>query len=140
MHEESKSVVVALPAEALWDYLSDYDNVVRLGWEEASARRIRASLTCKVRYRVMTVWQGVRNIYTACLEQPNRPRTLTWSTREGLAKSWVRFDLEPLDATSTRVEATLHFEMGAARSAEPLAWELLRPSFVMTLSRLEELR
>lgn len=139
MREQSESVLVRLPAGDIWDFLADYDNVLRLGWEEGYATRMRPSRRCTERYRAMAVWQGLKTHYIACLEAAERPRLLVWSTREGLAKSWARFVLEPLAEDSTRVEVTLHFEMAAVRSAEPLAWDLLLPSFDRTISHLEHL-
>lgn len=140
MHEETRSVVVAVPAEALWDYLSDYDRVVRLGWEEASARPIRASFRCRTRYAVTTRWEGILRKYVACLQDAEPPRTLTWSTRDGLSKSWVRFDLRPSGPAHTEVDVTLHFNAGfVARGFEEVSWELLLPALTKTLSGLRRL-
>lgn len=141
MREESLSTVSRLPADELWDYLADYDRVVRLGWKDASAERLGdGSPTCEVRYKAHTTWEGIRNTYTACLEAAERARTLTWSTRSGGSKSWVRFDLRPVDSASTEVTVTLHLKQGPAfRALEPFAWGLLRPAFVKTVDRIEHL-
>lgn len=141
MREETRAALVLLPAGALWDYLADYDRVVRLGWADASARRIRPTRRCPTRYRATTTWEGIRKDYTACLGQATRPETLTWSTRDGAARSWVRFDLARVDAASTRVSVTLHFEVvWSIRTHEALAWDLLKPAFVATIAGLESMR
>lgn len=140
MFEETKATLVRLPAEVLWDYLSDYDHVVRLGWETASAEPLRRTVRCYARFKVTVDWEGIDTTYTACLEESDRPRLLTWSTREAMATSWVRFVLEPQDSASTLVNVTLHFETAMLVSAtEPAAWDLLRPSLLRTLVSLERL-
>lgn len=140
MREESRSVTVNLPVEVVWDYLSDYDRVVRLGWKDAGAKPLDDSRRCQARYKAHTTWEGLRNTYTACLETAKRPETLTWSTERSGSRSWVRFDLVAQDAKTTRLTATLHHNQGRAfRALEPFAWGLLRPAFLQTLSRLEHL-
>lgn len=140
MREETQSVTVALSAEALWDYLSDYDRVVRLGWAEASASPIRRSLRCRTRYAVTTRWEGILRKYVACLQDAVPPKTLTWSTRDGLSKNWVRFDLRPSDPSHTDVDVTLHFAAGLSVGGfEDVSWELLRPALLLTLSNLQRL-
>lgn len=140
MREETLSAVVGLPVDAVWDYLADYDHVVRLGWDEVHTRPMRPSLRCRARYRVSVMWQGIRNDYVACLEQAERPRTLTWSTRDAGAKNWVRFDLTPVQGAQTRVDVTLHFKAAMTfGSLETTAWELLRPALVRTAWALEHL-
>lgn len=140
MYEETKTALVRLPAEAVWDYLADYDRVVRLGWEVASAQRLRNTVRCYARYKATVDWEGIPTTYIACLEERNRPRSLTWSTREGMSKSWVRFDLEQQDSTTTQVAVTLHFETAMlVRMTEHVAWDLLRPSLLRTMSRLEHM-
>lgn len=140
MRQESQSTVTRVSADVLWDYLADYDRVVRLGWPEASARRLEPSRTCAVRYKVVSVWEGVRSTYVACLESPERPRTLIWTTKNAGARSSLRFDLQPLDAASTHVTITLSVRYGAAlRALEPFAWGLLRPAFLRTLGAIEAL-
>lgn len=142
MREESLTAISQLPAEVLWDYLADYRNVLRLGWEEEAATRLEDSPGGTVRFRARALWEGVPSTYTALLEPADRPCTLTWLTRSGGSKTWVRFDLRPLDEASTEVRVTLHLEHGTAvRPFEPLAWALLKPRLqrtVMSLERLHE--
>lgn len=140
MREESLSTTVHLPAQDLWDYLADYDNVVRLGWDDASAQLIESPNSTERLYKAQTTWEGLKSTYTAVMDHSERPRTLTWSTKRGGTDSWVRFDLEPLDTSVTQVTVTLNLQHGSAlRMLEPFAWGLLRPALVRTLSSLEHL-
>lgn len=140
MSEETRSVVVRLPAETVWDFLSGYDNVLSLGWDEYSARRLRPTRKCEVRYKAASVWEGIRTSYVACLEDAERPRTLTWSTKDAGTRSWVRFDLTPRGSAATEVNATLHWEAGRVLQAlEPAAWGLLRPALYRTVESLGRL-
>jgi hypothetical protein len=140
VREETRSTEVQLSASEVWDYLADYDRVVRLGWEEGNARPLRATRRCAARYDVEVVWEGIRSTYKACLENADRPRTLTWSTRDGASKSWVRFDLEPLGAECTSVAVTLHYQPTiATRALEAFAWDTLQPALLQTVLRLQTL-
>lgn len=140
MTEETSSVVVRLPAETVWDFLVEYDNVLSLGWDEATARRIRPNRTCDVRYKASSVWEGIRTNYVACLEAAERPKTLTWSTRNAGTRSRVRFDFEPLGQSATRVVVSINWEAGRAmRALEPTAWTLLRPALYRTTASLGRL-
>jgi carbon monoxide dehydrogenase subunit G len=140
VREETKVSVVHLPAEDVWDYLSDYNRVVRLGWDDASAERIKPTLDRKVRYRVKLTWVGFKVSHVVWLQEAERPTRVTWATREGGSSSWVRFDLRALDEATTEVRVTLHLEAKPfAIPSETMAWELLRPSFIRTVSRVEQL-
>lgn len=140
MREETRSAVVRLPVETVWDCLADYDLVVRLGWDDVSTRRLRPSFRCRARYRVSVLWEGIRHDYLACLERAERPTSLTWSTHSGGAKNWVTFALTPIDESSTRVDVTLHFKaVMSFGSLESTAWELLQPAFIKTMRGLERL-
>lgn len=140
MREDTLSIRADIPAEALWDFLADYDNVVRLGWSHSSAEPLEDPDGCRVRYRARTSWEGLQNQYTACLMSAERPQTLTWSTNTSGSRSWLRFDLQPLGQTRTHVTATLHLKHGAALALlEPFAWGLMRSALVKTMTALESL-
>jgi hypothetical protein len=140
MREETATSFVQLPADEIWEYLADYDNVVRLGWEEASAEPIRPTRRCSVRYKVSALWEGIPQRYVACLERAEQPRLIVWSTRAAAVCNWVRFELEPLQPSATRVSITLHFESRLGeRAFEHVAWELLTPALARTAAGLERL-
>lgn len=140
MREAAETCTVATAAGNLWDFLADYDNVIHLGTKTASARLESGSAkTGDARYRVSVFWEGLQTRYAACLIDAQRPVRLTWRTRSGQGLSWIRFDLEPVDVSSTRVTVTLHHEPNRSSAAlEPFLWGQLRPMLKRTLRKLGE--
>lgn len=140
MREATQSCTAAATAEDLWDYLADYDHVIRLGAKTASARLESGSVeTGDARYRVSVFWEGLQTKYAACLADAVRPDTLTWKTRSGQGTSWIRFDLEPSGESATHVTVTLHHEPNASSAAlEPFLWGQLNPMLKRTMRKLCE--
>ena len=95
MRQETRSCECPIPQEALWDFLSDYNNVVAMGSPNASARLVDGSpQKCDCVYEAEITWQGVHKLFTACMNDAIRPDTLTWEAETGMGTSWLRFDLD----------------------------------------------
>ena len=141
MREEVRQLACGVPREKLWDFLADYDNVVRLGAPDASAHLATGSAqTGDSVYEAELSWYGSVSHFTAHLASASRPTTLTWDTTTGMGRSWLRFDLEPAQS-STVVSVTLHHDGSeSARVLEALAWGILQTTLERTLIGLSELQ
>ncbi len=141
MQQLIRSCEVRVPREPLWDFLSDYNNVVAMGSPDASARLARGdSQRCDCAYEAEITWQGSTSHFTAYMIDATRPETLTWDAETGMGRSWLRLDLESVSSEVTLVTVTLRFEGSPwAQMLEALAWGFLSETFDRTLVELSQL-
>ena len=141
MRQRIDSCECRVPREALWDFLSDYNNVVAMGSPGASARLVKGdSQLCDCVYEAEITWQGSTSRFTACVVDAIRPETLTWDAETGTGRSWLRFDLEPVNSQITFVTVSLRFEGSPwAQMLEALAWGFLSTALDRTLVELSQM-
>jgi len=133
--------VCRIPQAALWDSLSDYNNVAKMGAASASARLVEGNpkhYDCV--YEAEIIWQGSASNFTARMIDANPPGTLTWDAVTGVGRSRLRFDLEPIDPATTFVTVTLSYEASSrAHTLETLTWGFLSGTLQRTLAELSQL-
>ena len=126
MREHTRRCTVGVPAGILWDYLSDYRNVIQLGVSECDAvLETGAPGVAGAKYSGLIVWEGLESRFSAVLEDAARPERRTWTGVEDGAMSSLRVELEPCGPDATLVHATLFFSLSdSTRPLEPFGWAL----------------
>ncbi len=129
------------PTEALWDFLSDYSNVVAMGAPVASARLVGGDPSrCDSVYEADITWQGSTTRFTARMLDGRPPQTLSWDALTSTGRSCLRFDLEPIGSEATLVNVTLSYEARPrAHTLEALTWGFLCGTLERTLHELSQL-
>lgn len=142
MRRETHSCVVDASPEALWDYLLDYDRVIRLGDSaDFAEREVSPKHPERIKYKACLHWENIPAIFHAYLRQAERPRLLEWKTVSFAGHTRILFELSP--CVGDRTEVKLTFELSSIESSaplEPFAWAIIIPKVRRTGEQLCRLR
>lgn len=141
MRQATNTIVVHVPAAILWDYLADYESMIRLASSTATAH-LKSGTTgsAGATYEGSLEWEGIKSTWIVHLQQAARPDSLTWESCSHGGECWLRFDLTPIDEGDTSVSVTLAWGANKPNAPlEPFAWGLLTPLFKSAVSRLRRL-
>ncbi|MGV8083662.1 MAG: SRPBCC family protein [Coriobacteriia bacterium] len=127
MRRETHSCVVDASPEALWDYLLDYDRVIRLGDSaDFAEREISPKHPERIKYKACLHWEDIPAIFHAYLRCADRPRLLEWKTISFAGRTRTLFEFSPFNDDKTEVKLT--FELSTPESSaplEPFAWAII---------------
>lgn len=142
VRQETHISTVRMPIDDLWVFLSDYDNVVHLATSAGEAEWVSGESHHEgARYRATIPWEGIPSRFSAELDEAERPTLVVWYSKSQGSTSSLRFELEPIDDSSTRAHVTLMHDMGGATAPlEPFSWALMTRLFERMMRRLHELR
>lgn len=140
MRQVANIVVVRVPQEALWDYLANYENLIRIAASTARAKlKSGAPGMDGATYEGALEWEGITSSWVAHLKEPVPPDSLMWESCSHGGECWVRFDLTPIDEANTSLSVTLAY--GASKPnapLEPFAWGLITPLLGRLMRKLRE--
>ncbi len=137
-----QSIVVNLPIEEIFAYMTDIDNMVE--WSSAviavrktSPGAVRVGATFRLTTRFLGRWVDIAYEIVEC--EPNH--LLTLKSIFGIAPCVFCFRLEPLEHGGTNVfrEATIHFTEGFLGLAAPAITNAIRRQLDHDLLTLKDL-
>lgn len=125
----------------LWDYLADYDNVVRLSSPLGSSRLVSGERRTLHSVHAATLeWEGMASTYRAEMTEAARPERVAWAGKNAGIAMGIQFVLAPLAYDATRVTAELSLKMIAAMlPLEPFAWGMTVGLFEHLMQQVESL-
>jgi hypothetical protein len=142
MRRETHFCVVDASPEALWDYLADYDRVIRLGDPaDFAEREWLPSHPERVKYKASLQWEGIAATYHVYLRRAQRPELLEWKALSFAGHTRLIFEL--LGRADRMTELRLTFEHSTVESSaplEPFAWAIMEPKVRRTAEQLCRLR
>lgn len=140
MREESRQCSIKAPAQDVWDYLSDYRNVVRLASPNGKAKLVTGQPgVVGATYKAGVEWEGLESRFRTTLTEADPPHYLVWAGRASGVKCAMRFDLQATGRESTNVRATVFLAMGEGTTPlEPFGWALLDRMLGRLMRRLHE--
>lgn len=142
MRREMHSCVVDASPEALWDYLSDYDRVIRLGDPaDFAEREVSPKHPERVKYRACLQWEGIVATYHVYLRRAQRPHFLEWKGISFAGRTKLLFELAPAEDHMTELHVVFeHSTVESSAPLEPFAWAIIAPKMRRTAEQLCQLR
>lgn len=138
MRERTRRCRVDSAPEQVWDYLSDYRNLLRLVGPECAARLASGVPGVQgARYSGSVRWEDQPADFTVSLDEAVPDRLLVWRGWGQGSSTSIRIVLEPSGAYATDVTATMSLALGDdTRPLEPFGWVLLDRMFDRMMTAL----
>lgn len=138
MRQAIHTCLVQLPAEQVWDFLSDFDNLMRLGLPNGTSRLIDGSRRAeRSRYRLQNFFDGIRESCIAVLDEAEKPERLVWRAKVWGGTGAATFELVQLERDLTAVRLTLEHSVGSAEGpVEEIAWGVIHPNYERLMLKL----
>lgn len=138
----AESVIIHLPPEEIFTYISNLENLVDWSGVIISARKISSEdmlvgTTVRCTIRILGRWFDSTYEIVECM--PNR--YLTFKSISGIAPSLICYQCEPIEGIGTNVivEETINFTGGFLGFAEPMIKGVIRRQVANDLQTLKDL-